>query len=105
MPLSKEQEICLEEIKQETKHLEASMRTSFNIQNPDNHVAIQRVNNQCARLKEKVRTLSMKITGTDAFRINSTLDSAMFYIGKYEMVISRGLVLDGDLLVLAGKIG
>lgn len=55
MALSKEQELCLEEIKQETKRFEASLRTSFNTRNPDNHVAIQRVNNECIRLKTKVQ--------------------------------------------------
>lgn len=105
MALSKEQEFCLEEIKRETRHFEASLRTSFNARNPDNHIAIQRVNSECIRLKTKVQNLALQITGTDIFRTSSTIDSAMFYISKYETVIARGLELDGDILILAGKLG
>lgn len=89
MALSKELLQSLSEIEQETKRFEVALRTSFTTKNPNNHIVIQRVNNQCAALKKKVQELAKAVMANDYCRARSALESATFYIGKYEQVIER----------------
>lgn len=98
MTLSLEVKQSLAEIERETKQLEVSMRTGFDAQNPHNHYTIQRVNNDCLRLKTKVREISAKIVGIDYPKASATLTTATFYISKYEQVMSQHIPLHGDLL-------
>lgn len=105
MKLPQEYESYVEEIQRDTRLFEGSLRAGVNARVPNNHVAIQRINNECTLLKTKVQYLSQKTIGMSCLRARSAIDSANFYIGKYEQVLRQGLELDGDILVLAGKIG
>ncbi len=84
MALTREIEMELKDIAEKTRQFEASLRTSFNAKNPNNHTTIQRVNAQCSILKQKVREVINGILPNDYCRVRSTIETANFYIGKYE---------------------
>ncbi|MDD5376847.1 MAG: hypothetical protein PHH16_01895 [Candidatus Gracilibacteria bacterium] len=107
-------ELKLKEIQDSTRVFKGLLRGGVNAKSPDSYMVIQRINNEYNALKIKVQILNalknnsaniLRISTALSFRISSVLENTNLYIGKYEQVLRRDLVLDGDILVLAGKIG
>lgn len=95
----------IHDVEKHTKAFEVSLRTAFLKKNPNNHISIQRVNNECENLKRKVRDLlSVHTMQTwELFKRDSVVTSAQSLIQKFENVKDRGIPLVWDVLYLYGS--
>ena len=103
MALSREVEKELQDIREKTEHLKASMRYWFDAKNPTNYITIQRVNNECALLKAQVQNITNRIIANDYCRARAVLESARFNIGKYEQALNQEIPLDGDIFLAVAR--